>query len=163
MSRLTPKIGGPLSERFFTSDQVALLTGISPEKQRTLRSRDLIPFEGDVEPIRRERSRLVTWNIVMKWALLAEVTKFGIDTKSAANFANAECFDNMAYFDFTREGEPPLYAFCRPKAGDPESFKDVTTGSGEIAFDDSRFWGRFFFGIDYSELQRTVLKRLEAL
>lgn len=163
MLPLTSKTGGLLTGRYFTSDEVALLTGISPEKQRTLRSRDLIPFEGDVEPIRRERSRLVTWNVVVKWALLAEVTKFGIDIKSAANFANAECFDNMAYVDFTREDDTPLYAFCRPKAGDPESFKEVTTGSGEIAFDDSRFWGRFFFGIDYSELQRTVLKRLEAL
>ena len=163
MSLLEPKIDGPLSERFFTSDEISLLTGISPEKQRTLRARDLIPFGGEVQPIKRERSRLVNWNVVMKWALLAEVSKFGIDIKSAANFADAECFDKMAYFDFTREGEAPLYAFCRPKAGDPESYKDVTTGSGEIAFDDNRFWGRFFFGIDYSELQRTVVKRLEAL
>lgn len=163
MQLLTPKISGLLSERFFTSDEIALLAGISPEKQRTLRSRDLIPFEGEVEPIKRERSRLVTWNVVMKWALLAEVSKFGIDIKSAANFANAECFDRMAYVDFTREGEEPLYAFCRPKAGDSESYKDVTTGSGAIDFDDNRFWGRFFFGIDYSDLQRNVVKRLEAL
>lgn len=149
--------------RLFDSEEVMMISGVSPDKQRQWRARAIIPWDTGVDVQRKGRAVLTPWRDVMKWALVGHTLKYGLDVSCSAHFANAECLEKLAHVDLRRESGAPLYAFCRPLPGDAESYGRVSTGAGKLDFNDGSFWGDLFFAVNYSEVQRSAMKRFETL
>lgn len=159
---LQPKMTGDLFQRRFSSDEVAILTGVSPEKQRLWRTRGLVSFEFDRKPVREGRSVFIGWRDVIQWALVGEVIRYGIEIEAACYFAGAPRFREIAHKDLRNFDSPHFFAVCRPTAGDNESFGNVFW-LVENLHADIGFLGRFFFAVDFSAVQAAVVQRLETL
>lgn len=113
--------------------EVATLSGVSADKQRQWRFREVVPFL-DVR-IDRFDSDIVH---ALQWKITADMVKRGLDVKSAAFFAlgcnkgGVEHIGNgnLEISHAHRVGTP-LFAVCRPDYT-PESYANVTAAGGDI-------------------------------
>lgn len=182
MSKIIYETYPELMERRFTPAEVGLLSGVSPEKQRQYRlfKNQFVTFIEDRADTKHSR---YDWEETALWALFAEVAACGFDLKSAGYFAASlsalpdlperTMVGSMTYArqhlvqDYrVQDGgrSIPLYMFCFPQVGKPESFLNTSMGSGGLAFDGQGLVaGRFGFWINYSDFQRRLMLRYESI
>ncbi len=146
-----------LMTREFDSSEIGMLSGISPERQRTYRHRGLIPFSGI-----SNGSFSANVHEAFKWMITGEVTRIGIEVACAANFADVLATKvPVDRVDFRSQGGAPLLVYSVNVNGTPESFRNVNTKVGPSEQYDGI--GRVGLWIDYSQLQKLFLDRLRAL
>ncbi|MER8492057.1 hypothetical protein NKH53_27990 [Mesorhizobium australicum] len=162
--------------RTFTPAEAGLLTGISPEKQRQIRHQGFAHFL-DQAPSTGKHSRF-GWRTVTLWALMAEAGNLGFGLNEAGYFAagfshlrpspgDTQSRAQLLDYDFRlgKDGRSvPLYVFCFPEMGKPESFANLVTGSGNVDFNGEwKFDGRWGWWLNYSDFQRRLLMRYESI
>ena len=144
---------------------IALLSGVSAEKQRQWRFREVLPF------LDRYKDRFDT-DIVhaLQWKITADLVARGLDLKSAAHFALGCNWSGTKVVNgapiVTRDHgllemshahyeDTPLFAVCRP-GPTPESFENVSSAGGSVTLSlDGGFYGDFGF---YYNLSRQVIE-----
>jgi hypothetical protein len=164
-----------LEGRDFQPSEVGLLSGVSPEKQRAYRHKGFTrPFLKEWEGTARHN---YSWLDVSRWALLADAQQCGFDLASAGYFAgafakvdgqprpfgdeNATLGQVLTYDRRPSTERPDLYLVCTPTIGKPETFVNVTTWSSTDH--QGVLSSRFGFWMNFSDFQRRLLLRFEAL
>lgn len=163
-------------DRFFTPAETGILSGISPEKQRQIRHKGWSTFLDRFDDGKHAR---FDWREVVLWSLMAEAQNLGFGMQESGYFAagfstrkSSPSLGQLLENDFRlgskrtsdSDRSVPLYVFCFPEMGKPESFANLSTGSGNVAFDGSwKFAGRWGWWLNYSDFQRRLLLRYESI
>ena len=120
--------------------EIAALSGVSADKQRQWRFREVVPFL-DAHTDRFD-SDIVH---ALQWKITADLVNRGLDVKSAAFFAlgcnkSGKSVEDgvpihrgqgLLEMSHAHYAQSPLFAFCRP-GYTPESFANVSSVGGEF-------------------------------
>lgn len=168
-------------QRTFSPTEAAKLTGISQGTQRKYRHLGYLRYIEE----RGEGTgwSKFGWEEITCLALIGELVEFGLDPESASYFASSFSLKQAArdlrtkyqpnlvrgelvLNDFRAQGErgDPLLAYCHPQRKNTESYVNVTVGAvGALSLAYHATESRFGFWINFSEFQRRLCLRYEAI
>lgn len=152
--------------------ELALISGVSADKQRQWRFREVLPF------LNEHTGRFDT-DIVhaIQWKITADLVARGLDVKSAANFAlgcnwsgtkvvnGATIHQGQGLLEMSHAHyqSSPVFAICRP-GHTPESFRNVSSAGGSLTLSlDDGFFGDFGFYYNLSKQVNEFEAQLTAL